>query len=438
MFGLVTDVSQYYRVWTKETAVPCPMESANMWLWNFNDTWLSSLSPEERSTLQHLQSKMLYNFSDHSIDDPEFDLLRQPGWRGLIVSLYVAVIAAGIVGNVIVVYVVARNKSMQNITNVFIANLAVSDIFLCAISLPIQLYYQLTDHWLFGDVMCRIMFAAFAVPVYMSSLTILLIAFDRYWLILCPLRNRMSMRTALILMMVNITVSTALAVPVMCFTTLHVLDHPDLRIHRHYCKEVWPSTLERNIYTVFTFVGQFCMPLILTAFLYFKIFWRLKMRPCVRNEERKQRTNKILVSIVALFILCWLPWNTYTVITELAPQIVKGMHYKFVDLMLKLFALSSACVNPFLYCWLNDNFRKELDSMVFKMKLFRNSNSQSRQNRQNYRLQVTVPEDNGRTTTDPYNNTIVTIERTSRFSTSNIHCPEQIYKPRCSNGLLAV
>jgi len=34
-----------------------------------------------------------------------------------------------------------------------------------------------------------------------------------------------------------------------------------------------------------------------------------------------------------------------------------GSHFKFVDLLLKAFAVSSAAVNPFLYCWLNVNFR---------------------------------------------------------------------------------
>ena len=34
-----------------------------------------------------------------------------------------------------------------------------------------------------------------------------------------------------------------------------------------------------------------------------------------------------------------------------------------IDLLLKLFAMGSACVNPFLYGWLNDNFKKELGKM---------------------------------------------------------------------------
>lgn len=35
-----------------------------------------------------------------------------------------------------------------------------------------------------------------------------------------------------------------------------------------------------------------------------------------------------------------------------------------MDLLLKLFAMGSACINPFLYGWLNGNFKKELGKML--------------------------------------------------------------------------
>ena len=61
----------------------------------------------------------------------------------------------------------------------FVVCLAVSDLALCIFSLPIQLHYQLTDNWNFGSTLCRIVFAAFAVPMYLSTVTIMLIAIDR-------------------------------------------------------------------------------------------------------------------------------------------------------------------------------------------------------------------------------------------------------------------
>ena len=310
----------------------------------------------------------------HHVDHPEFDFLRRPAWRGLVMALFITVILVGLVGNTIVVFVVVKNRNMQNVTNIFIANLALSDIGLCLLSLPVQLYYQLTDHWIFGETLCKIIFAAFAVPMYVSTFTIFLIALDRYGLILYPLRARMSVRTAILLIFVIVGISILFSIPIIVFTSLHTINQPDLRIYRSYCIESWPTAVGRKIYSASMFLLQFMLPICVTALLYYKIYCRLKNRPSHRtsnNADRKQKTNKVLFAIVSLFVVCWLPWNMFTLITELDQSIVIGAHFKFVDLLLKVFAMSSACINPFLYCWLNENFRKELDQIAIKMKLYR-------------------------------------------------------------------
>lgn len=378
---------------------------------------LAQMSLED---LKQLEREMVNNYS-HSINDPQFDLLRSPIWRGLVLTLYVAVILIGTVGNTVVVYVVFRHRKMHNVTNILIANLALSDVGLCVFSLPIQLYYQLTDHWIFGEVLCRLIFSAFAVPVYVSTLTILLIAYDRYWLIVYPLKERMSIKMALIFLVFTSVTSILLSTPVMCFASLHKVHHLDLDIYRNYCVEHWPNNTARKVYSILTFAFQFCFPLFVTALLYWKIYVRLRQRPTNRfNLERKQRTNNILLSIVILFIICWLPWNVFSLVTELERSLVQGPHFKFVDLILKVFAMSSACVNPYLYCWLNENFRKEIDNMAVKMRIYRESSQRSDQ-RTAYMPQPTAAtEENGRThlMTDPYGT--ITIERLSRVSSANL------------------
>ena len=51
--------------------------------------------------------------------------------RVVFVVLYTAIFVVGLCGNSLVVYVVSRNTAMRTITNIFIANLAVSDIMMC-------------------------------------------------------------------------------------------------------------------------------------------------------------------------------------------------------------------------------------------------------------------------------------------------------------------
>jgi len=80
---------------------------------------------------------------------------------------------------------------LQSATHVFVVCLAVSDLALCLFSLPVQLHYQLTDNWYLGSALCRVIFAAFAVPMYLSTVTIMLIAVDR-WAHLHASRQRRS------------------------------------------------------------------------------------------------------------------------------------------------------------------------------------------------------------------------------------------------------
>ncbi len=335
------------------------------------ETWSDLILPQPMAQ-ELLENKVMENYSLH-YDMSAYDILRQPAWRGIILALYISVILIGIAGNTIVVYVVARNKNMQNVTNIFIANLALSDIGLCIFSLPIQLHYQLTDQWIFGETLCRLVFAAFAMPMHVSALTILLIAFDRYWLIIYPLRQRMSVQMAFVLIICSVILSSLLSIPVTVFVKVVPIEEPKLNFYRIFCTESWPSDTVRFIYSLLMFLFQFCLPLLMTAILYYRIYCRLRQRPTTRItiHERKQKTNKILIAIVTLFIICWLPWNLFSLITEMARSIVSGPHFKFVDLLLKVFAMGSACVNPFLYCWLNENFRKEIDSMAFRLRIYK-------------------------------------------------------------------
>jgi uncharacterized protein (DUF2062 family) len=50
-----------------------------------------------------------------------------------------------------VIYVVARNASMRTARNIFIVNLAISDLMLCLITMPLTLVEILYLTWQFGN-----------------------------------------------------------------------------------------------------------------------------------------------------------------------------------------------------------------------------------------------------------------------------------------------
>jgi len=176
-----------------------------------------NLSNEE---VLRLQLEITRNFSQlygsSALDRGQLhgDVLRHSLLRIAVVSVFVVVIVVGVLSNTAVLYAVTTIRRSRTVASVLIGNLAASDLWHCAFCLPVQLHYQLTDRWVFGAILCRVMFASFAVPLYSSSLTVAWIAVDRYRLIICPLKRRWSASVAAVMITTSIFISLVISIPV--------------------------------------------------------------------------------------------------------------------------------------------------------------------------------------------------------------------------------
>lgn len=94
--------------------------------------------------------------------------------------VYTIIFVVGVCGNLLVSLAVIRSKQMHTVTNLFILNLAVSDIVMCLISVPLTPLQSFSGHWMFGETLCKLFPFSQGVSVYMSTLTLTIIAVDRY------------------------------------------------------------------------------------------------------------------------------------------------------------------------------------------------------------------------------------------------------------------
>jgi leucokinin receptor len=85
-----------------------------------------------------------------------------------------------VVGNTLVIWVVASSRSMQNVTNFFIANLAVSDVIIAIFCIPFQFYAALLQRWDLPEFMCKFCPFAQILSVNVSIFTLVAISLDRY------------------------------------------------------------------------------------------------------------------------------------------------------------------------------------------------------------------------------------------------------------------
>ena len=140
---------------------------------------------------------------------------------------------------------------------------------------------------MFGDALCRVLSAMFAVPMYVSTLMILFISVDRY---LRVVRHRpLSCCAAKALVVASLTAAGALGFPLVAVSNLHRVDDAALAIRRRYCVEEWPSEPLRRAYALLTFTAQFGVPLVVCAALYWRIYRRLKRRRPPRSQLASSR-----------------------------------------------------------------------------------------------------------------------------------------------------
>lgn len=97
----------------------------------------------------------------------------------------------------------------------FILNLAISDIIVCLLSLPITPVTNIFKNWYFGALLCRIIPWAQGVSVFICTFSLGAIALDRYILVVLPhwrpLNKRRAMTVTLILWSLSVMVTSPYA-----------------------------------------------------------------------------------------------------------------------------------------------------------------------------------------------------------------------------------
>ena len=288
---------------------------------------------------------------------------------------YATIFLLGVFGNALVCFVVVRNRQMQTVTNLFICNLAVSDVLLCVLAVPFTPLYTFLGSWVFGDNLCHLVPYAQGVSIYISTFTLTGIAIDRFLVILYPFKPRMQISTCLWIIVSIWIVALLFTLPY----GLYMEPQSDLADNR-YCEEAWPDEDIRMFFSMGTSILQFVVPFIVIAVCYICVSLRLKdrarMKPGSKNSkreeadrERKRKTNRMLIAMVAIFGVSWLPLNIVNIVEDFYPPAMDWTYYKVLFFVAHSMAMSSTCYNPFLYAWLNDNFRKEFKqvSSVFMM-----------------------------------------------------------------------
>lgn len=281
----------------------------------------------------------------------------------VLIFAYSAIILFGLTGNSLVLYVVYKFKNLHTVTNFFIVNLAVADLLVNTLCLPFTLMYTLFGEWKFGWAMCFVLPYAQGLAVHVSTITMNVIAMDRYRSIVYHMETKMSRDMCTVVIVLTLVASAVLASPLAIFREYTSFDlTPEQSIQ--VCTEDWAgSGVDATVYSVVTFLLQYGLPLSIITYAYARIWNKLRRHVSPgaggRNDRhrRRKKTTKMLVAVVVVFALSWLPFHSFQLAVDFNSSIGSMRDFKLLYTVFHITAMCSTFANPILYGWMNRNYR---------------------------------------------------------------------------------
>lgn len=286
----------------------------------------------------------------------------------LVCTFYVIIFLLAIPGNLIVGLVLGLNKQSLPPSDLYLLHLAVADLLL-AVTLPFWAV-SVTQGWVFGDTMCKIITILQELSFYSSILFLTCISVDRYMVIVRAMDARRANRQ-----LVSWGVCAAVwAVGV--FLSLPGLFNSSFssgNSSHTVCTERYdPSSADewRLATRVLRHALGFVIPLAVMLPCYGVTIQRLLH---IRGGFQRQRAMRVIVVVVAAFLLCWTPYHI-AVMTDSFFR-AKIVPYKCPARMAvdrAMFATQSlgllhSCVNPVLYAFVGEKFRRRLQQIMRKI-----------------------------------------------------------------------
>jgi hypothetical protein len=233
----------------------------------------------------------------------------------------------GVMGNLLVIYVVLNYGRLKTVTNTYLLHLALSDlVFLSGI--PFFLSSLITSSWIFGGFVCKLFFLTQGVNQYTSIIILALLSFDRY-LAVCYSAKSIIWRTRVnpnLLLILTWILSFILMLPIIAFTTTQSSNSTEVQ-----CIIDLPFPQSRFLYYfVMTYASTitFFLPISLMTYFYIRIVGRLKHN--VSQQHRRSRTSMrtrrkvsvLVLTVISVHIFCCSPYWAFQVLNTsgLLPQ----------------------------------------------------------------------------------------------------------------------
>ncbi|XP_030634804.1 prokineticin receptor 1a [Chanos chanos] len=335
-------------------------------------TWLPGSDQPSKSPFDPLRAS--YDIPlDYEVPLDEIPDTTQ-GQAFFVATIVIAVVLVCImlvcgVGNCLFIAALARYKKLRNLTNLLIANLAVSDFLVAIVCCPFLVDYYVVKKlsWDHGLVLCASINYLRTMSLYVSTNALLAIAVDRYMVIVHPLKPRMKYQTAYWLLFGVWIIPILISVPSAYFASETTYPHgTGTHSNKIFCAQIWPvdqQVLYRS-YFLFIFAVEFLGPVVVMTICYTHISRELwfKNVPGFPTEQikkrlrRRRRTVVILILVLVAYVLCWAPYYGFTLLRDFYPSIInRDRNSLLIFYIIECIAMSNGVINTLCFVSVRNN-----------------------------------------------------------------------------------
>ncbi|XP_056142086.1 C-X-C chemokine receptor type 3.1 [Lampris incognitus] len=285
-------------------------------------------------------------------------------------ALYSLAIAVGLPGNGLLLWVLAQQRKDKSVTDNFILHLGIADTLLL-LTLPFWAAEAAQDRgWSFGTPLCKITGAIFTINFYCGIFLLVCISLDRYLSIVhaTQMYNRKKPWVVQVTCLTVWVLSLVLSIPDWIFLEEVREERQDKMFCIHVYERFSQSAshwwlVSRLLYHV---VG-FLLPSAALLYCYSCIMARL-----LRGSQglQKQRAVKVILVLVAVFFLCWMPYNITLLLDTVYSNQTSSSHCEVDASLDKALKVTSSLgylhcsLNPVLYAFVGVKFRHQLLNLL--------------------------------------------------------------------------
>uniref|UniRef100_A0A671EMX5 G-protein coupled receptors family 1 profile domain-containing protein n=2 Tax=Rhinolophus ferrumequinum TaxID=59479 RepID=A0A671EMX5_RHIFE len=271
----------------------------------------------------------------------------------------------GILGNGLVIWV-AGFRMARTVTTLCYLNLAIADFSFTATLPFLMVSMVMKEQWPFGWFLCKFVYTVVDINLFGSVFLIAFIALDRCICVLHPVWAQNHRTVSLATKVIIAPWILALVLTSQIFIFLTTASDRNGNTYCAFSFASWGDTPEEILKVAITvstarsiirFIIGFTAPMSIVAVCYGLIAAKIRKKGMMDSS----RPLRVLTAVVASFFLCWFPFQVIALLNTLwSRESLFQQKYRIFVNPLRSLAFFNSCLNPMLYVFVGQDFRKRL------------------------------------------------------------------------------